>query len=715
MTPPPRRRPPRPRLRELALALGVVPEYLDQTGRHIRRATDETREALLSIMGFDAPTEDAARGWLDELAHEARERIVEPVRVVERDARRDGANQVRVRLPEAVGVADVEVVLTEEAGHRWTASRQIRRGGVVTLPTRPPYGYHTVEVTVRARAREWHAQQSLIVVPSSCVTPSMILGRGHKAMGVVANLYSVRREHDWGVGDLTTLTQLVEWSARRGATFVGVNPLHALYNRGMDISPYSPVSRLFRNPLYIDVDAVPELARSAAARALLDSPAVRAAIAGLRATRLVDYDQVIDLKDRVLTELHRAFRASSNERSREYEDFVRLRDPELTYFATWMALAERARVPDWRQWPEPLQTPASPAVEAFAAANAERVDYHRWLQFEMDRQLRDAAERARTMGMPIGVYQDLAIGTSGGGSDTWSYPELFLTGASVGAPPDPYSDTGQVWGLPPMDPRVLRQQKYRYWIQLLRRAFEHAGALRIDHVMGLFRTFWIPDGGTGHHGAYVRFPAQDLLGILALESVRHNAIVVGEDLGTVPAEVPPALRKWGMLSSKVLYFERDERGFRPARRYPPLSLATPNTHDMPTLAGFWTGRDVALRREVGLVSPEQTERALADRTREKAELLEVLRLQPPHHFEESHFSRRLAGAVHQFLCSSPAELVGLSFDDLTGEVEPVNVPGVGPDKYPSWRRRTRMTMEEVSWSFEVDDTIRCTSRRRSSS
>jgi 4-alpha-glucanotransferase len=317
------------------------------------------------------------------------------------------------------------------------------------------------------------------------------------------------------------------------------------------------------------------------------------------------------------------------------------------------------------------------------------------------------------LGMELGVYQDLAIGTSPGGSDTWSYPELFLRGAAVGAPPDPYSSSGQNWGLPPMDPRALRSQCYRFWIQLLRRGFEHAGALRLDHVLGLFRSFWIPDGGTGHDGAYVRFPTRDLLGILALESVRHDALVVGEDLGTVPKEVPPTLKKWGILSSRVLYFERDRRGFKAARHYPALSLATANTHDMATLAGFWSGRDVELREQVGVVSaPDDVRAATRERVRDKAALLRLLKLAPPPHFEERHFARTLTAAVHAFLCSTPAKLVGLSFDDLTGESDPVNVPGVGPDKYPSWKRRTRMTVEEASWSFEVDDAMRCAARRR---
>lgn len=706
----------RPRLRLLAERLGIISGYVDQSGRELRRATDATRELLLSVMGFDAPTEDAAAAWLDELDHESAEAVIEPVRVVRRDD--PAARRVRVRAPAGARRARVELVLREENGQVWTVSQDIGRTAVLDLPTRLPYGYHRLTAHVESTAGARSVEQSLIVVPASCVTPEMLLrSRGRhdpRCTGVVANLYAVRREQDWGVGDFCALTKLVEWAAARGAEFVGVSPLHALFNRGWDVSPYSPVSRLFRNPLYLDVDAVPEIAHSDTARDILNDPRTRAQLRALRDSALIDYDAVIALKSRVLAEAHRAFREGGRggERRRSYDDFVTRREPELTRFAVWMTIAESSGIADWRRWPAVLHAPDDPAVQAFAAANVERVDFHRWLQFECDRQLRETADRARALGMRIGVYQDLAIGTSPGGSDTWSYPDLFLAGASVGAPPDPYAALGQNWGLPPMNPRALRAQGYRYWIQLLRRAFENAGALRIDHVMGLFRVFWIPDGLSGREGAYVRFPADDLLGILALESVRSDALVVGEDLGTVPPEVPRALKRWGILSSKVLYFERDTRGFRPARSYPALALATANTHDMPTLAGFWTERDIEIRQQVGLLdTPAAVAAARSARAADRKALLRRLDLDAPRRFEESTFTRRLTGRVHDFLCATPAQLVGLSLDDLTGEVDPVNVPGTTPAEYPSWRRKTRMTVEEISWSFEVDDAMRCGARR----
>jgi 4-alpha-glucanotransferase len=719
----------RPRLRALAARLGIVPSYVDQTGRETRYTSDATREALLGVMGFDAPTEDAAAGWLDELDHLDRETILVPVRVVERDSA--DVARVRPRLPPGVASADVTITLREEAGHTWTARALLRRSGrgegagTIELPTHVPMGYHTLTADLRAGGRSWRAEQSLIVVPRQCESPDAVLGSPTRGVaGVVANLYATRREEDWGVGDFTTLMQLVEWAAQRGLAFVGVNPLHALFNRGPEISPYSPVSRLFRNPIYIDVERVPEFARSHASSDRLRH--LQSTIRDLRESREVDYDRVIAVKLEILTLLHRAFReggrssAAAVARGRDYDAFVASREPELSQYAAWMAIAEASGAPDWRAWPESMRDPDGPVVRAFRDANADRIDFHRWLQFEASRQLSDVAQRANTLGMPIGVYQDLAVGTSPGGSDTWANPALFLTGASIGAPPDPYAEEGQMWGLPPMAPHVLRAQRYRYWIQVLRRAFEHAGALRIDHILGLFHTFWIPDGGTGRDGAFVRFPTRDMLGILALESVRHGAIVVGEDLGTVPKEVPSTLRRLGILSSRVLYFERTAREFRKASSYPALSLATANTHDLPTLAGFWAGRDIELRRDLGLITkPREVKRAFAARETERKSLLKLLRLPAAataHRLggegEASHnFARTFTTAVHDFLCSTRSKLVGLSLDDLMAEREPVNLPGVSPDRWPSWRRRSRMTVEALSWSFEADTALGCEKRR----
>jgi 4-alpha-glucanotransferase len=362
-----------------------------------------------------------------------------------------------------------------------------------------------------------------------------------------------------------------------------------------------------------------------------------------------------------------------------------------------MAIAER-HGPDARAWPEPLRDCTGEAVAALRHELADRVDYHRWLQFELDRQLGVAALEASGSGLSLGLYQDLAVGSSPSGSDVWANPGLFLHGATVGAPPDMYSEEGQNWGLPAINPHVLRATGYDYWTRLLRAGFRHAGALRIDHALGLFRMFWVPAGASAKVGAYVRMFSEELFGILALESARHNALVVGEDLGTVPPEVPKVLDRWGVLGSKVLVFERDftTGRFREAKDYPRLALATVNTHDLPPLVGWLEERDITIRSEVGdLVDPEQIWTMRRARENDRVALIESLIEAGllPHTARENVTSDALITAVHTFIRRTPAALVGLSLDDLAHEAAPVNIPGVTQDRYPCWSRRMRDTLE----------------------
>jgi 4-alpha-glucanotransferase len=707
-------------LAQLSERAGIVSRYLDQTGREWRETSDETRRDLLTALGFDASTDATASSALEALDREEREERLAPVRVVEESE----SQRFWINLgdSEAMWRFDVETeqgdTLTVEGVDRGTGHRE------VSLSKPLPPGYHRARLLIGSDGIETVHEQTLIVVPVCAVTPEVLVGSG--AFGLTANLYTIRSSTNWGVGDFSDLASLAEWGAGVGADFVGVNPLHALTNRGGDVSPYSPVSRLFRNPLYIDVSRVPELEQAAEIRERIASPEFCAELEALRATSEVRYEQVIGVKGLALNALHRVFyehvRNGKTPRARAYADYVQRRKTKLTRFAQWMAIAEaqdhvggNGSGYDWRQWPEELRDPDSPAVTAFAAAHEARVDFHQWIQFEADRQLGEAAVRARDAGMRIGLYQDLAIGSSPAGADTWASPGLFVRGASIGAPPDPYAANGQNWGLPPIDPRALRRSGYRYFIDLVRASFRHAGALRIDHVMGLFRLFWIPEGKSGTHGAYVKYPAQDLLGIIALESLRHNALVVGEDLGTVPEDVPPALEKWGVLSSRVLYFERNNDGtFKSAEQYPTLSLATANTHDMATITGFWNERDIDLRRHVGLIASNDDERVARDeRGRDRHALVDRLAAeQVLLHAPESMSHADLRGAVHAFLCQSPAALVGLALDDLAGEVEPVNVPGVGADQHPSWTRKMRDSLETIAISTDVSTALRCAARAR---
>jgi len=705
--------------RRLADAVGIVPKYLDQTGTEWRETSAESRVALLAAMGIDASNEAAADAALRAIRTAERRELVPCARVVEMTDD-SGTRHVPVRLASPPnGPARWTLELTLETGETRRAEGEwpdgLRAELPIPWPDYPQLGYHHLHLTMSVRQRERVAEQALIVTPSRCVMPRELLAE-RRAFGLVANLYTVRSERNWGIGDLTDLSELMKWVGSLGGAFVGVNPLHALTNSGAGISPYSPVSRLFRNPIYIDVTAIPELHDAPNVAARLEHPEIEGELEALREDQQVRYEAVMAIKMPVLEELHRAFveRGGRSPRAAAYEEYRRTNDPELTRFATFVAIAESRRAWDWREWPAPLRDANSGAVRQFQGEHATRVDLHRWIQFELDRQLGEVERTARQGQLPIGLYQDLAIGTSPAGADTWATPGLFVQGVSIGAPPDPYSAMGQNWGLPPLDPRALRHDGYRYFIRLVQSGFRHAGALRIDHVMGLFRLFWIPAGKTGKEGAFVRYPSNDLLGILALESVRHKALVVGEDLGTVPNDVPPALEKWGLLSSKVLYFERDKTGgFRGADGYEPVSLATANTHDMPTLAGYWAGRDIEARRRVGLIeSDEAAAAAREERERDKEALL--ARLGSEGILEGARAPNDavdLRGAIHEFLCRTPAALVGIALDDLGGEMESVNLPGVGPDKHASWTRKMSMTIEEMRESPKVAAALGCSDRR----
>ncbi|HVE36382.1 MAG TPA: 4-alpha-glucanotransferase [Gemmatimonadaceae bacterium] len=702
-------------IKQLADALGIVGEYVDQTGKQLCVTTDATRRALLAAMGVDASSDGAARAALAELRTAERDRRVDSVRVVRMDDASAGTLYVRGE---------------DGLNGRWRLELQLENGDVdiltgtssdtgpqeLHLPRIPTPGYHRLRLSSRSAGTERVDEQTLIVVPPRCVTPADLLGRDTRAFGLTTNLYTLRSGTNWGVGDFGDLGELAAWAGENGADFIGVNPLHALLNRGFDISPYGPLSRLFKNPIYIDVGRVPELAYTPELCERIGSAEFLSGLEPLRESNLVRYEQVMAVKGIALDALHRVFveRGHGDARGRAYERFVADQGTPLDRFALWMAIMERQGTSDWRRWPVDLRSPHSEAAKRFAMEHAARLDFHRWVQFEADRQLGDAADRASHAGMRIGLYQDLAIGVSPAGADAWSFDGLFARGATIGAPPDPYAATGQNWGMPPIDPRALARTGYHYFIQTLRSAFRHAGALRIDHVLGFFRLFWIPEGETALSGAYVRYPANDLLGILALESARHLAVVVGEDLGTVPEEVPPALAKWGVLSSKVLIFERDRDGaFKSPQSYPSLSLATANTHDMSPLAGYWDGRDIDTRVSVGLLPIDEAERARDERERDRIALLDRLAEDDVLPFPVAPASPAdLRAAVHELLCRSPAQLVGFALDDVAGELDAVNVPGVGPETHPSWMRKMRQPLEVIMMSDDARASLRCYGRQR---
>ena len=702
----------RPLLRRLADRMGIVESYVDQSGGEVRQTSDATRERLLGAMGLDARTEDGARTALRALRHRARHEWIDPVRVVRQKSRKLSRVQVRVPDVDAESVHWTLTLRTEEGIEtRWSGTTHggPSRRETLALPVVPPLGYHDLMVTFHGAEHECSARQRLIVVPSQCTPPEARL-HGRRGFGITTNLYTVRSGTNWGAGDIRDVRTIARWLGQYGGAFVGMSPMHALRNEGYDVSPYSPISRIFRNPLYLHVEDIPELRHDAVVQEMIAAPAFQAELAELRDAPMLDYARVMALRAPALESLHQSFveheTSRDTPRAHGYADFVLREDPQLTQFATYMAIAEREG-PDARIWPAELRDANGDAVAELRRTLAKRVDYHRWLQFELDRQLGREASEAAEAGLSLGMYQDLAVGSAASGSDVWGNQELFLQGATVGAPPDMYSDEGQNWGLPAINPHVLRESGYDYWTRLLRAGFRHTGALRIDHALGLFRMFWVPLGESARQGAYVRSFSEELFGILALESVRHNALVVGEDLGTVPPHVPAVLAKWGVLGSRVQVFERDFHTgrFRPAGEYPRMALATVNTHDLPPLVGWAEARDIMLRAEVGDLSDPDVAAGMRDSRRGDlgaliSSLIEAGLL--PHDAHHNVTPGALIAAVHAFIRRTPSALVGLSLDDLAHESTPVNIPGVWQDRYPSWSRRMREPLEAI---FDAPRTV----------
>ncbi|MFH8986791.1 4-alpha-glucanotransferase [Streptomyces sp. NPDC017940] len=545
-----------------------------------------------------------------------------------------------------------------------------------------PLGIHRLRAATPDGAT---AEAHLIVAPRRAPAPPP------RTYGFLVQLYSLLSHHSWGMGDLGDLAELASWSGRAlGAGFVQVNPLHSAVPKppggAGDPSPYRPSSRRFPDPVHLRVTDVPEFgrlrgeARERAGLCLERAAVLRRAV--LREGGLIDRDAVWELKSAAL-ELIRDVPLGPG-RNAGYSDFLAERGEALEDHATWCALAERYG-PDWHTWPAPLRDPASPETARARNEAMDRVDFHGRLAWLTDEQLAAAQRAAHDAGMGIGLIHDLAVGVHPDGADAWAQQRYFATGMSTGAPPDAFNALGQDWGLPPWRPDRLAASGYAPFRELLRATLRHAGAVRIDHVMGLFRLWWVPEGRTPVEGTYVRYDAEAMLAVLVLEAHRAGALVIGEDLGTVEPGVREALRERGVFGTSVLWFERDWEGSGlplPPARWRADCLATATTHDLPSTAARMTGDHVRLRHDLGLLTrPQAAERAeAAADVHTWLALLSRLGMLPGGAGDEEDAVR----AVHRFLLATPARMVGVWLPDTVGDRRPQNLPGTW-DQYPNWR------------------------------
>ncbi len=665
-------------LRYAAERNGVQQDYWDIFGR--RHFTEPgTNRAILTALGFDCTSEDSLRASL--AAREAAEqaRPLPQVMVV--------GEHEPLRL---TGNLDLEIVT--EQGETYRARIE---DGVANPALKLPLGYH--------EARAGGCVMRLIVAPDRALLPAP--GK-HAGLGIT--LYGLRSRRNWGCGDFRDLTDLIDWAAATlHVDFIALNPLHAIHNRRpYNTSPYLPNSIFYRNFLYLDIEGVRGYDR---VRRRFEDDETRAAIAALRASAVVEYEQVAALKRRALDLIF-----ESTQPGRACLEWIACEGDLLRLYATYCALDEHLHAKDpglwvWPAWPEPYRDPDSPAVKAFAAEHQREILFHGWLQWNVDRQLARAQERARRVGMRIGLYHDLALATDRCGSDLWAHRKFYVAGCGVGSPPDDFSPTGQDWSFPPPNARQHRADGYRLYTESIRKSMRHGGALRIDHVMRLFRLYWIPQGHDAAHGAYVRDHAEDLVKILALESVRNNAVIVGEDLGTVEPEVRQALARFGILSYRLLYFERIDGAFKLPDRYPAQALAASTTHDLATIAGFWTGADIDARLHAGTIDRAAYNSQRADRVRDKQSLLDALftvGLLPPGYERQADRIAELTGELHYaiigFLARTPCVLWLVNQEDMTKEPDQQNLPGTTAE-YPNWSRKMRWSIEDLSGLKEARD------------
>ncbi len=518
--------------------------------------------------------------------------------------------------------------------------------------------------------------------------------------GLTCQLYGLKSARNWGMGDFEDLARLAEIAGARGADFVGVNPLHALFPAEPSrYSPYAPSSRQFLNPLYIAPDKVPEYALVAERMAPIEQ-----SLPALRDLDLIDYPRVSEVKGKMFAALYGAFRRLPEEhpRRRAFKAFRDAQGLALKHHCLYEALAEhftfRGGHAAWSQWPEDYRDRHSDAVRDFAKANKASMTFYAWLQWVADEQLREAQARARRAGMRIGLYLDLAVGVAPDGATTWCEPDVAIADAEIGAPPDLLAAGGQQWGLAPFSPARLKETETAALREVLDATMRDAGAIRIDHAMGLQRLFWIPKGKTAVDGAYMRYPMSDMFRAVTEISRERHCIVIGEDLGTVPPGFRDAMRQTGLFGYRVLYFEHNEGGgFKPASEHDPDAMICASTHDLPTLRGWWNGRDIAWRRKLGLVGEEEAARQWAERGRDRELLLQALAedgLRPEHARADKPADAALIVAIHRFIAASPCRLLAVQLDDTVGVIEQANVPAT-IDTHPNWRRKTPCALEDL--------------------
>ena len=544
----------------------------------------------------------------------------------------------------------------------------------------------------------------LIVAPESVYQPKL-LANGGRMNGLTMHLYSLRSERNWGIGDFTDLLNLMKYAAEKKLDFVGINPLHALFtSKPAFASPYSPSSREWLNPIYLDVEKVGAFTYNEQLKNWLAQPKIRQRIAALRITETVTYTAVWACKRDALHMAFNAFEqdtceAAANERA-AFEAFVLEKGKALQGFGLFEALDQYYSRPGqvgWQSWPSEFHQPDGEAVEKFARSHEREIRFYMWLQWLCAEQLLEVNQAAAEYGVKLGIYGDLAVGVARGSADTWLNRQDYCMDLSVGAPPDPLGPTGQNWDLPPLNPLMLKHTGYEKFAHLLRENMRLYGVLRIDHVMALCRLWWVLNGKTADFGAYVHYDAEVMFAILALESRRNRCVIIGEDLGTVPDEARHLLNRYQVFSYKVMYFSKGWNGFQLPEEYPEQAITVISTHDVAPLAGYWTGKDLDTMFKLGtLPDAAAFQTALDEREHDKADLLDKLKETGCLGADVQMLAKAdetLLAALHKYGALSRSKLYAVQLENLLGVIDNLNVPGV-TEGYPNWAQKMPVSLED---------------------
>lgn len=720
-------------LNKLAEQVGVAADYHDIAGtRHV--TTDETKRAILTAMGFRVDSKEALTRAFREWEERGWRQPCEPVLVI-----REGQAEVRWVCCLALEDGKERTVqlrwdVRDEAGADVQSGQagpglapvevrflEGRRHVRVDLPAPEglPIGYYDVTLRGDGLVGGGFAKIRLIVAPPHCYVPLMFHGQA-RLWGVGLQLYSLTSDRNWGCGDFTDLGNIVSWAGNNlGAAVIGLNPLHASRNHAPHhISPYSPLSRFYLNDLYIDLERLPEFWGSEDAQRQYRSPEFQSTLKAWRENRRVEYDAIAAAKRSMLDLAYRQFLKEAytgqepdlkpqTPRAWLLERFIQSEGEPLEWFAIFQTIEEERRALQsksvlWPDWPKQFLSPGIAARE-YGRRHRKRVRFYQYVQWVAAEQLNELKRQAGQIPMPIGLYHDMALGADRTGADAWMYQQVLALGADCGAPPDALGPEGQNWGLPPIDPHRLRASQYDMFIRLLRNNLRFGGAIRLDHVMALFRLFWIPSGQPASAGTYVHYPYEELLAIVALESVRAKTVVIGEDLGTVPDWIRDKLVHAKILSYRVLYFERTWDGaWKAPDEYPAQALAVVTTHDLPTLTGYWSGEDLQVRAGLGAFADDAARRkAWDERHHEKTGILVALKregLLPDGITEDGAtvpaMTPALCRAIHAYLARTPSWIVLANLEDGLGELSQTNMPGT-VENHPNWSRKYGLRVDEL--------------------